>query len=195
MSRQGDSRARLVAAANDLLSRQGYAATVVKDIATVASAPMGSFYYHFPGGKEQLGAEAVRYGTREIGEVFARAMAPHDDAGDAVAACPLALAERLERAGWADGCPVASTALETVGRSDALQAAAGDAFTAWCDVIAEHLRRCGLAPEAADDLAHTTVALIEGAEMIARVRGSREPLDRAAATLRTLANGAIGANG
>src|SRR5581483_2783743 len=54
------TRERIVGAGAELFRRQGYSATGVKQIVTAAQAPFGSLYHHFPGGKEQLGAEAVR---------------------------------------------------------------------------------------------------------------------------------------
>jgi AcrR family transcriptional regulator len=187
-SKGSDSRERLVDAALRLLSRQGYESTVVKDIARESGAPMGSFYYHFPGGKEEIGAAAMRRGAAEVGAKFARALDSHDEPADAVAACALVLADGLETTAWQDGCPVATTALETIGRSAQLQSAAAEAFTTWQQLIADRLRRDGIS--AADDLALTAVALIEGAEMIARVHGSREALDRAADALRILVRAA-----
>ena len=54
-------RDRLVRAAAELFRQRGYAATGINDILGLAAAPKGSFYHYFPGGKEALGAEAVRY--------------------------------------------------------------------------------------------------------------------------------------
>ena len=58
------TRDRIVDASAELMRRQGYAATGVKQIVTAAQAPFGSLYHHFPGGKEQLGAEAIRTSGR-----------------------------------------------------------------------------------------------------------------------------------
>jgi AcrR family transcriptional regulator len=44
----------------ELLRRQGYAATGIKQIVTGPQGPFGSLYHFFPGGKERLGAEAIR---------------------------------------------------------------------------------------------------------------------------------------
>ena len=58
-------RARAGGSAAAELSRQrGYAATGINDILGLAAAPKGSFYHYFPGGKEALGAEAIRYARR-----------------------------------------------------------------------------------------------------------------------------------
>jgi AcrR family transcriptional regulator len=55
-----DTRTRILDTGAELFRRQGYAATGIKQIVTAAQAPFGSIYHHFPGGKEQLGAEAIR---------------------------------------------------------------------------------------------------------------------------------------
>ena len=55
-----ETRDRIIDASAELLRRQGYAATGVKQIVTAAQAPFGSLYHFFPGGKEELGAEAIR---------------------------------------------------------------------------------------------------------------------------------------
>jgi TetR/AcrR family transcriptional repressor of lmrAB and yxaGH operons len=170
-----------------LLRQRGYEATVVKDIAREGDAPMGSFYYHFPLGKEQLAAAAVRLGGDEVARLYLRALQGHTDPGDALAAIPLRIANMMERSAWRDGCPVATTALETVGRVPSLQQAAAEAFDQWQEVVAGWLRRAGCDPDVARDLALTTLTIVEGAELLARVRRSREPLERAAATLRQLA--------
>ena len=54
------TRDRLIETSAELFRKQGYAATGVKQIITNAEAPFGSLYHHFPGGKEELGAEAIR---------------------------------------------------------------------------------------------------------------------------------------
>ena len=43
-----DTRDRIIDASADLLRRQGYAGTGVKQIVTAAKAPFGSVYHHFP---------------------------------------------------------------------------------------------------------------------------------------------------
>src|SRR5689334_10094939 len=44
---RGGKRERLVAAAGDLLHRQGVAATTLAQVAEVADVPPGNVYYHF----------------------------------------------------------------------------------------------------------------------------------------------------
>ena len=55
-----DTKDRFIDVSADLLRRQGYASTGVNQIVRTAKAPLGSLYHHFPGGKEELGAAAIR---------------------------------------------------------------------------------------------------------------------------------------
>lgn len=178
------SRQRLVSGASRLLMRQGYAASGLKQIAAEGSAPMGSVYFHFPGGKEELAVEALRHGARGFAAFLDETLSSTDRVEEALARCALRLADDLRASDWLDGCPVATTALESVSRSEPLRSAAAEAFLGWQDVIADHLRRDGLPDEAARALASTALALLEGAELLARVQASAVPLERAAGALR-----------
>jgi TetR/AcrR family transcriptional repressor of lmrAB and yxaGH operons len=180
------TRDRFVAAASQLFQQQGFEATTVQQIARQGRAPIGSLYYYFPGGKEELGSAAVAYGAAEFGEVLRQGLAGGTTPSAALSGCAELLAQRLEATGWIDGCPVATVALETVQRSHELQAAAGAALEGWVALVADHLRALGVAPARAKALASTTIALLEGAELMARVLASREPLERAAVHLAEL---------
>jgi TetR/AcrR family transcriptional repressor of lmrAB and yxaGH operons len=185
------SRERLITAATQLFSRQGYEATGVKEIAAAGSAPMGSFYFHFPGGKEDLGVAALAHGADGFAAVLRRTLASVEPVEEALAACALWLADELPASDWADGCPVATTALESVVRSPALRAAAAAAFDQWEGAIRDRLTAAGMAPQPAAEVAASAVALLEGAEMLARVRADPAPLHAAAASLRTLTRAAM----
>src|ERR1700751_519120 len=49
----------MVQAARQLIRERGYGATAFSDVLTLSGAPRGSVYFHFPGGKAQLGMEAA----------------------------------------------------------------------------------------------------------------------------------------
>jgi AcrR family transcriptional regulator len=183
------TRDRFVAAASQLFQQQGFGATTVQQIARAGNVPIGSLYYYFPGGKEDLGRAAVTYGAAEFGEVLRQGLASGSTPSAALSGCARLLAVRLEASGWSDGCPVATVALETVQRSEGLQGAAAAALQGWVKLVAGRLRELGVAPARAQALATTTIALLEGGELMARVLGSREPLERAALHLAELGRG------
>jgi len=62
---------RILDSSAELFRRQGFTGTGVKQIAAEASAPFGSLYHFFPGGKEQLGEEVVRWSGQMYLQLFA----------------------------------------------------------------------------------------------------------------------------
>src|SRR3954471_18870862 len=95
---------RLLDASGELFRHHGYAGTGVKQILAEARAPFGSLYHHFPGGKEELGAEAVRRSGRMYARVVAEAMTVDGDMADRVLAGFTGAAETMRESGYADAC-------------------------------------------------------------------------------------------
>ncbi|MGW4033302.1 TetR/AcrR family transcriptional regulator [Streptomyces sp. NPDC004838] len=183
---EADTRRRIIEATAALLQRQGYETTSVKSIAGAAKASPSSVYHFFPGGKQELAIEAMRHGAGEFGELLAEGLASSSDPAEATAACALLLADTLRRSEWTDGCPVAVTALETVGRVPGLQEAATEALVRWQDLVAAGLTAGGVAPATARPLAGTVISLLEGAELLSRVTGDDTPLRDAAVHIALL---------
>ena len=61
-NKSAGTRERILDSSGELFRRQGYAGTGIKAILTASDAPYGSLYHFFPGGKEELGAAALRQG-------------------------------------------------------------------------------------------------------------------------------------
>lgn len=174
MPRSSDARANAVASTARLLQEQGYAATGVAQILDVSGAPKGSFYFHFPDGKEQLAVEALRLAGAEV-EQGLRALA-------ALTASPAELVSRfvdqqvrgLVDSGYRRGCPIATVALEMADESAAIRGACRDIFDSWITAMAEafepHLRA-----QARQSAEHVFVA-VEGALLLSRVRRDPGPL-------------------
>ena len=84
-----ETRDRILDATIRLLRRQGYTATGIKQIVAEGDAPLGSVYHYVPGGKEQIGAEALARTGERIRRTIATAAEP--------ACCPkIALATRAQ---------------------------------------------------------------------------------------------------
>jgi TetR/AcrR family transcriptional regulator, cholesterol catabolism regulator len=69
------ARERLLAVAEQLFMEHGYAAVTLADVAGAVGIKQASLYYHVPGGKEELFAEAVRYGLRRHQSALLKAIA------------------------------------------------------------------------------------------------------------------------
>jgi AcrR family transcriptional regulator len=126
-----NTRERIVDASAELLRRQGYAATGVKQIVTAAQAPFGSIYHFFPGGKEQLGAEAIRRSGSLYELLIPAVFDPAPDLVVAVRAFFAGAAEHLWETDYADACPIATVALEVSSTSEPMREACADVFESW----------------------------------------------------------------
>src|SRR5207249_1860292 len=61
-----DSRARMVRSAASLIRTRGVAGTSFSDVLADSGAPRGSIYHHFPEGKEQLAADAIKWTSERV---------------------------------------------------------------------------------------------------------------------------------
>lgn len=184
---EADTRTRIVAATAMLLQRQGYEGTSIKRILVDSRATYGSLYHFFPDGKEQLAAEALRYGSADFAALLSRGLESSEDVGTAIANCALYLADSLRASQWTDGCPVAATALELIGRSPLIQQASDESLHQWRALIADRLKRGGASQVEAHALACTVLSTLEGAELLSRVSSDDEPLRLAAVHMEKLA--------
>jgi AcrR family transcriptional regulator len=182
-----DSRDRMIQSAALLFRENGYSGTGFRDVIEHSGAPRGSIYHHFPGGKEQLAAEAVAWAAG----VIERRIAPAAQNGDPIAALGIFVEswrDVLEDSNFRAGCPVVAVAAEADAGTTVTDAAAV-VFTRWQDLIARALLDAGVSRTDARRLATTVVAAIEGAILLCRVRRDIRPLrdvHRALeATLRT----------
>lgn len=137
-----------------LLRRQGYAATGLQQLVLEAEAPMGSMYFHFPNGKEQLAAEAVARSGSDLGEMLATPLGGADTPA-AVRAITAAMGADLKRSRWHNGCPIATTALEMAADSEAIRSATNAVFDQWELLFVQRMRADGIplprAPERLPD--------------------------------------------
>ncbi|AKH83668.1 TetR family transcriptional regulator [Streptomyces sp. CNQ-509] len=183
------TRARLVEAARTLVEARGYHGTGLNDVIAAGSAPRGSLYHHFPGGKDQLTAEALTVSGREITIVFADLADSAPDTRSLMESALSLLADRMEEAAYAKGCPVATVALEVSARNDALRQVCAEIYDRWQRVLADRLIADGRSPADAEDLACSLLALTEGALILSRTRRSRAPMEQARRTARALLDG------
>lgn len=185
MPRKTDTRSRMVRTAAVLLRRQGYAATGWRQVVAESQTPWGSQAHHFPGGKAQLATEAVvRAGAAY--ERLLRAALAQGHPADAIAAWAELAASELETSGWADGCPVATVALETAHTSAALAEACAGALGSWCTALVDAMTARGCPEDEAAPLATLVLAGIEGALLLARAQRDAAPLLTVGAELARL---------
>ncbi len=177
----GATRERIVEASSELFRRQGYTATGVKQIVAEASAPFGSIYHFFPGGKEQLGAEAIRHSGEIYGRLLDLFFVPGADPVAATEAFFAGAAATLVETGYADACPIATVALEISSSSEPMREACAEVFDSWTTSAGRRLTDAGLPAARARALAIELICALEGAFVLARAWRSSEPLQVAGA--------------
>jgi AcrR family transcriptional regulator len=171
------TRERIVGASAELFRQQGYAATGVKQIVTAAQAPFGSVYHFFPGGKEELGAAAIRASGELYAELLPAFFDPAPDLVSAVLAFFAGAAEHLRDSGYTDACPIATVALEVSSSSEPLRLACAEVFESWVAAGSGRFVAGGLDRGTARELAIGLIASLEGAFVLARAARSTEPLE------------------
>ncbi len=173
---RGNTKARILAASTELFSRQGYTGTGLKSILTASDTPYGSLYHFFPGGKEELGAEAIRAaGGTYLGLVEAF-YAPGADVVAATRHFFDGAAAMIEETDFVDACPIATVALEISSTSEPMRQAAAEAFTSWLDVLELRFGEAGIDAERAHELAIELFCAIEGAFLLSRATRSSAPI-------------------
>jgi len=184
MAKAPDSKEKTLTAAARLMRQQGYHGTALHDILVAGGAPRGSLYFHFPEGKEQIGSAALALSGEAVRAGIARAAETAATVETFLAQIVRVMAAELERSDYKEGCPIATTALETSAQSDVLGAVARNAFQKWELEIKRGLFRFGMTAGDADVAATMVLSQLEGALLLARTYRSLEPIRRAEAAMK-----------
>jgi TetR/AcrR family transcriptional regulator, lmrAB and yxaGH operons repressor len=170
-----------------LLQEQGYVATGRAQLLAECGISNGSLYHHFPGGMEELAAAALEASGEAVANALSEALKTTGSTGAGICRF-LDLAAGPESGEFCAGCPIAPTALESPILSPRLRETAAHCFDRWEGLIAARLDEDGWPEDSTQETASAVLALVEGALLLARVSGRRDPLTHAKdAVLRLLA--------
>jgi AcrR family transcriptional regulator len=195
------TRQKMVEGAADLLSRRGVHATSLRTVVQHTGTPRGSLGHHFPGGKQQLLEDALRYAADSVAQPL-EALVQQHGAVEGLRAFVGWWRRILEASEFEAGCPVLAVAVEPLtddgatapdnGRSgEQLRALAHQAFERWESILAAALRAEGVPPARARRLAVLVVASIEGTVAMCRVSRSSRALDEVQQELQSMLQASI----
>ncbi len=190
LMRKGEvTRTRMVEAAADAFEREGYSGAALTAILEASDAPRGSLYFHFPGGKEELAVAAIDASATRLALDMAAALRAAKTAASGLARVIDLLADRLEASGFEKGCPITSIVSSSASAPAPVRAAVADAMGVLEASLSAFLARHGVDEREAAQKATVTLAAIEGALLLARIRRSREPLSRVSKSIGSILGG------
>ncbi len=173
---KSNSRERLVTTTAALLQKQGYFGTGLNEIVKASGAPKGSLYFHFPGGKEELAAEALALNGAGMRAQLQAALEGVDDLEQALGVAIDALASQLEESDYTAGCPIATVALEAAATSDRIHEVSKEAYESWEAIVEARLVTAGVPEAEAKELGLAILAAVEGALLLSRAYRDTRPL-------------------
>lgn len=182
-----DTRSRMIEAAVRALQRHGLAGMSFTEVLADSGAARGAIYHHFPGGKNELAAQAAARNGDDVRTHLAAL--PAGDPLELVTAFLAAVRPVLAASADGAGCAVAALTVGNTqhdGDSIGLRQLAAATFRTWTSALVDRLTTAGLPTRDAEDLATTLLTLLEGAHVLCRAAGSLEPYDRAARTAVSL---------
>jgi TetR/AcrR family transcriptional repressor of nem operon len=191
---RGEARARILAAAVDMIRRRGFAAMSVDDLCAAAGVTKGAFFHHFAG-KDALGVAVVDHWTDITGAMFASH--PYHAAADPLdrVFAYLDLRRSLLAGEIAAISCVAGTAVqETFASHPAIRDAAGVSIRSGMAHVERHLAEALAAHPVpgvtADSLARLVQVAVQGGILLAKAHDdpapAREALDHLERYLRLL---------
>jgi AcrR family transcriptional regulator len=157
--------------AAEVMRERGAAGVTIDEVLARSGAPRGSVYYHFPEGRNQILAEALRYSGDAVTAMI------DDAAGWGARALLREFVEFWERllteSDFAAGCAVVAAA---IGSDPKLSAEAGAILGRWCDALTRAFANDGFDDADAASLAVMSIAALEGAVVLSRSTRSTDPL-------------------
>ncbi len=184
MSKVSNSKDRMVLKTAELLQRQGYSGTGLKQIIEESRAPRGSLYFHFPGGKEALAVAALQCACDAQVRAISRAFSQTSTAVEAMVTLVGMARDHLENSNFSEGCPIATVALEAAATSEPLQRTCSKAYETWTALFGERLVAEGYPSDQVGERALIVLTMIEGGLLLSRAYRSTKPLDAVSSEMR-----------
>ncbi len=177
----------MLSAAIELFRARGFEGVGVAELLSKAKAPRGSLYFHFPGGKEQIGAEVVeRVGAQVAGQF--RAL--HESGVDMITFVDRVFkttARECKERDYCASCPMAAIAAGFGSDNPKLAAALRTAFASWEHEVALAAEARGMTPANATLFGSAMLTAIEGAFIVSKAQGTADAHINASRAITALA--------
>jgi TetR/AcrR family transcriptional repressor of lmrAB and yxaGH operons len=168
-----DSKDEMIEGALQLLAMHGLQATSFSEVLALTKAPRGSIYHHFPKGKDEMIAAALKLSEERTTKAI-NGLA--SSSPEAITKGFLELwRQLLLRSDFAAGCSavavtVATDSVELLERATAI-------FRSWQQALANLLVDAGVSRKEAVEFATLLIAASEGAVVMSRSEKSLQPFE------------------
>lgn len=179
MPRRSDAKNKMIKTALLLFREKGYHGVGLAEILEQSGAPKGSFYHHFPGGKQELALAVLDAANRFMLRLIDNAF---ENAGTIEAAVDAVIDDIVELAAsekFSLGCPVTSFSVELTREDGEIRKRADTVLRGWVQRMVEQLEP--FSPDQDELKRYTEVfravlTTIEGGWIVSQIQKSAEPL-------------------
>jgi TetR/AcrR family transcriptional repressor of lmrAB and yxaGH operons len=178
----------MLSAAVELFRARGYEGVGVAELLQKSGAPRGSLYFHFPGGKEQIGAEVVERVGMNVAQRFRELAQTDVDMGTFIDRVFKTTARECKDRDYQASCPMAAIAAGVSSDNPKLQAAIRDAFASWEHEIAAAAETRGMSKKDAETFASSFLTAMEGAFVVSKAQGNSTAHINASRAMQALAS-------
>ncbi|MEP7091856.1 MAG: TetR/AcrR family transcriptional regulator [Nocardioidaceae bacterium] len=177
---------RMVDSAVALLRERSSAGVTIDAVLAHSGAPRGSVYHHFPGGRDDLIAEAVTRAGLHVSRHIQQAASSGATPTEVVRGFVEFWERMLIRTDCLAGCPVVALTVDAQTEDGPQISLVAEVFADWHRELTPVLLRAGADPERARRLATMLISAIEGAVLLCRAQRSTQPLHDVHAELDVL---------
>lgn len=187
MKKPSETKKRIIAAASNLFRRKGYYGTGLSEILKESGAPKGSFYFHFPDGKDQLTTATIDAAAEDTERLLDTISAQADGLTDFIDRVVSSYGRLLERSDFKASSLFANTALDIAPTNDRVTEHLRAGYRRWHRSIANYCGDQLGSRQKGADMAVLIIASLEGALSLCRAEKSTAPLDAVARQLKQTA--------
>ena len=187
MAKVSSAREDMLTAAVELFRARGYEGVGVAELLEKAGAPRGSLYFHFPGGKEQIGAEVVERVGETVRQRFHELNESGVDLGTFIERIFKTTAKESKDRAYTATCPMAAIATGFGADNHRLAAAVRAAFESWEREIHAAAVARGMNDANAAIFASALLTAMEGAFVISKAQTSSTAHINASRAIKALA--------
>jgi TetR/AcrR family transcriptional repressor of lmrAB and yxaGH operons len=179
-----ETRALILLTMARLIEKQGYHATGLNEIIRESGAPKGSIYYYFPGGKEQIGVEAILESGKIISGRLRGLLEGQLNPPQAIYSFLMRMADDVEASKFRAGSPLTTATVETAVTSQAINQACQQAFDLIIAAFRDKFLAGGFSETQSAELSLYVTTVVEGGILMSRAYHQTEPLRLAAKHLQ-----------